>query len=153
MDAEVRLGATFYNIFRNSYISPEFGMGYGVFYLNGFTLKYNSTYAQDETYPDHIFGIPSFSYSVKYLKAFSGRARYNFSIGGRHTPHIAQKATIQIGSHTASSNFYLPVFMGTAGAGWNHSIGKSAEISAQYNGSYSSEQISHIFSLKLAMWF
>lgn len=54
-DMEYKLGINFYNIFNNSYISPEIGLGYGFLRLNAFGLDYGNSAAVNEYYPSHFF--------------------------------------------------------------------------------------------------
>ncbi|WP_300906534.1 hypothetical protein [uncultured Helicobacter sp.] len=152
-DAEIRFGGNFYNIFNNSYISPEIGIGYGIMKLEAFSLDYNSNVIIPEHYPEHTFLTPYATGQLKYTKAFRNKARYSVALGARYTINNEQKTTLEIGSGSASSFFKLPRVIGTSSAGIFYSVGKSSEISAQIDALFAQEQLTGALSFKYALWF
>ncbi len=152
-EGEFKIGANFFRLFNNSYISPEIGIGYGIFALNAFTLNYPSEFALDESYPAHLFHLPYVSLQVRYTKAFTHNARYSFSLGGRYTLKDTHTTTLQIGPHNASSLLHLPPVMGTGSAGLYYSLGKRSELSLQVDGTFAQERLSAGGSLRYAIWF
>ncbi|RDU58825.1 hypothetical protein, partial [Helicobacter marmotae] len=152
VDVDMKFGANLYNIYANSYISPEFGLGYSMFAIQSFTLEYNSPQALDELYPQHIFKLPYTSAQIHYLKALSPKLRYSFLIGGKYILQDKQSTSVQIGNHSGSAPFFLPNFLVVSGGNLLYSLG-SGELALQYDGAFSKDQLNHVISLRYGIWF
>ncbi|WP_066389031.1 beta strand repeat-containing protein [Helicobacter himalayensis] len=153
IDAEMRLGATLYNVFKNSALSPEVGLGYGLLHIAPFSLTYESTVLQNETFPAHSFHIPYVHAKVRYIKAFANNKRYSILLGGRYNIDSVHSASVQIGDFKASSSFNVPALVGLAGASFSYSLGKRSEIAAQLDGAFSVWQLSGSLSVRYSVWW
>ncbi|RDU58815.1 beta strand repeat-containing protein, partial [Helicobacter marmotae] len=153
LDSQAKIGANFYNIFNNSYLSPEIGLGYGLLYLNSFNLDYNSENALEEHYPAHFFSYPYVNATLKYFKALNRNGRYSFLLGATYNLKSKHTTSVQIDSYSGSSAFYIPQFSAVGGANFLYTIGKNTELSIQYDGQFSIDQQSHMLSLRYAIWF
>ncbi|RDU52075.1 hypothetical protein CQA49_08845, partial [Helicobacter sp. MIT 00-7814] len=150
--AEFRIGANMYNIYKNSYISPELGLGYTFMSIDSFSLDYGAL-AAIETYTRSNFHLPALSAQIRYEKAVNNKWRYTLLAGARYNLIQRHLITLRLGTFSDSAHLVVPSFYVYSEASAHYKIKENQEFNFSYNGFYHPQGIATALSMKWVVWF
>ena len=157
LGADLRFGANIYNVLSNSILSPEIGVIYSRLSSDAFELKHKEI---TEKYDATDIDLLEATLGLRYHRALNQRSKFTLSGGGKAKLWDSADASGQIftnTNHPISPKDTIKLDMPDAyfygHVGYTHLVGKNAEISFNYQGSFAKDIQSHTGFIRFGYWW